>query len=106
MGTSPRQPQGIDFDGERVYDADNILEPFLYYKRKNWQLPRHLIVLGGGVIGIEYASMFNALPGVRVTLVDSKPKLLDFVDRELIHTLYYSMRQQGATFRLGEEVLL
>src|SRR6478672_3833585 len=67
------------------------------------QLPRTLSVVGAGVIGLEYASMFAAL-GVRVTLIDKRPRLLAFVDAEIIETLAYQLRQNLVTLRLGEEV--
>jgi NAD(P) transhydrogenase len=58
-----------------------------------------------GVIGLEYASMFNVIPGVRVTVIDGRPDVLTFADKEVIQSLEYEMRQKGARFLLGEEVL-
>ena len=89
-----RSPQ-IPLDGVRIFDADQL--PALA------ELPRELIVVGAGVIGLEYASMFTALD-IKVTIIDQRPTLLDFVDRELIEALGYHMRRRGATFRLGETV--
>ena len=66
-------------------------------------LPREIIVVGAGVVGLEYASFLAAL-GVEVTLIDQRPMLLDFVDREIIEALAYHLRQMGTTFRLGEKV--
>ena len=62
-----------------------------------------MIVVGAGVVGLEYAS-FMAAMGVEVTLIDQRPHLLDFVDREIIEALAYHLRQMGTTFRLGEKV--
>jgi NAD(P) transhydrogenase len=66
-------------------------------------LPREIIVVGAGVVGLEYASFLAAL-GIEVTLIDQRPTLLDFVDREIIEALAYHLRQMGTTFRLGEKV--
>ena len=60
--------------------------------------------MGAGVIGLEYASMLTALH-IEVTIIEQRPTLLDFVDAEIINALCYHMRQQGATFRLGEKVV-
>ena len=89
-----RNPQ-IPLDGARIFDADQL--PAVP------DLPRELIVVGAGVIGLEYASMMTALD-IKVTIIDQRPTLLDFVDRELIEALSYHMRRRGATFRLGETV--
>src|SRR4029079_13491324 len=67
------------------------------------KLPRSAIVVGGGVIGLEYVSMFSAL-GVHVTLIDQRPVLLDFIDAELVEAMPYHLRHQGVVFRLGEMV--
>lgn len=95
VGTSATRAEGIPFDGRNVFVSDSIL--------KLNQIPRTLIVVGGGVIGLEYASIFAAL-GVKVTVVDKRQKLLSFVDAEIIDTLIYHLRQRRVTFRLGEEV--
>lgn len=58
-----------------------------------------------GVIAMEYASMFSILPGCRVTIIDEKPSILDFIDAEVVQTLKHIMGRSGATFRLGEKVL-
>jgi NAD(P) transhydrogenase len=67
-------------------------------------VPRDLVIVGAGIIGLEYASMFAAL-GVKVTLLDQRPTLLDFVDREIIESLCFQLRQLGTVFRLGEKVV-
>lgn len=94
-GTRPARSAAIPFDGERFLDSDQILQLRA--------LPKEMIVVGAGVIGLEYASMFSAL-GVRVTVVDARQEVLDFADRELVEMLCHIMRQQNATFRLGDAV--
>ncbi len=90
-GTRPARTDAVPFDNKQIIDSDEIL--------KLTTLPREMIVVGGGVIGLEYASMFSAL-GVRVCVVDSRDTLLDFADREMIDMLMQVMRHQNATFRL------
>jgi NAD(P) transhydrogenase len=94
VGTKPAPPP-VPVDGETVIDSDGILS----LKR----LPRSLIVIGAGVIGVEYASMFAAL-GVPVTIVDRRPILLDFVDDQIAEALSFFLRRLNCTLRLGEEV--
>src|SRR5450432_38393 len=95
-GTRPSHIDGIPVDGKRIFDSDQVhcLE----------EIPRELIVVGAGIIGLEYASMFAAL-GVKVTLLDQRPVLLDFVDREIVESLCFQLRQLGTVFRLGEKVV-
>ena len=95
VGTAAVRDARMPLDGRFVFSSDDILEVE--------QLPRTLLVLGAGVVGCEYASMFAAL-GVRVTLVDMRPRLLDFVDAEIIDTLVYHLRERRVTLRLGETV--
>ena len=95
VGSVPARPAGVDFDGVAVIDSDGL--PSLR------RLPRTLTVVGAGVIGLEYASMAAAL-GTRVTVVDKRPRLLDFVDDEIAEALQYHLRGLGVTFRLREEV--
>ncbi|MEO8450077.1 MAG: Si-specific NAD(P)(+) transhydrogenase, partial [Gemmatimonadota bacterium] len=94
-GTRPAHHADIPIDGVHVLDSDQVLQLS--------QIPRELIVVGGGVVGLEYASMFSAL-GVKVTVVEKRPLLLEFADQELVEGLCYVMRNQGAIFRLGEAV--
>jgi NAD(P) transhydrogenase len=94
-GTRPAGNADIPFDGKRVLDTDQI--------NGLQGLPRELIVVGAGVVGLEYTS-FMAAMGVEVTLIDQRPQLLDFVDREIIEALAYHLRQMGTTFRLGDKV--
>jgi NAD(P) transhydrogenase len=95
-GTRPAHSDDIPIDGKRIFDSDQVhcLE----------EVPRELIVVGAGIIGLEFASMFATL-GVKVTLLDLRPTLLDFVDREIIESLSYQLRQIGTVFRLGEKVV-
>ena len=95
-GTRPAHSPGIPLDGRRTMDSDQLLSAE--------GLPRQLIVVGAGVIGLEYASMLTAL-GSTVTVIDQRPTMLDFLDQEMIEALSYHMRRQGATFRLGETVI-
>jgi len=95
-GTRPAENPLIVTDGERVFNSDQLLHLPL--------IPRDLIVVGGGVIGLEYAAMMTAL-NTRVTLIDQRPTLLDFADREVIESLCHHLREEGVTFRLGEKVL-
>ena len=94
-GTKPHRPENIPFDGKYVFDGDEILEME--------SIPRSMIVVGGGVIGLEYAIMFAAL-GVNVTVVDGRERLLDFCDREIIDMLVFNARAMGISFRMGESV--
>jgi NAD(P) transhydrogenase len=95
-GTRPAHSAEIPMDGHRIFDSDQVhcLE----------EIPRDLIVVGAGIIGLEYASMFATL-GVKVTLLDQRPILLDFVDREIVESLCFQLRQLGTVFRLGEKVV-
>ena len=95
-GTKPARPPHIPFDSETIFDSDEILDLD--------RIPRSMIVVGGGVIGIEYAIMFAVL-GVNVTVVDGRERLLEFCDREIIDTLLYHARSLGMVFRLGESVV-
>jgi len=95
-GTRPAHSPTIPFDGKRIIDSDQL--------RQVEKIPREVIVVGAGVIGLEYASMLAAL-NIQVTIIDQRPTVLDFVDSEIIEALGYHMRQQGAIFRLGEKVV-
>jgi len=94
-GTEVTRDESIPFDGERICCSDDIIN----LRR----LPRTLTVVGAGVIGLEYASIFAAL-GVRVTLIDKRHRMLPFVDAEIIDTLAYHLRENRVTLRFGEEV--
>ncbi|MDQ3028891.1 MAG: Si-specific NAD(P)(+) transhydrogenase, partial [Actinomycetota bacterium] len=85
----------IPFDQRSIFISDDILRLDC--------LPNTMAVIGAGVIGCEYASIFATL-GVRVTLIDKRPRLLPFVDAEIVEALTYQLRQSRLTLRLGEEV--
>ena len=95
-GTRPAHNPLVPLDGKRVIDSDQLMNAERF--------PRELIVVGAGVIGLEYASMITAL-NVKVTIVEQRPTMLDFVDHEILESLDYFMRQRGAIFRLGEKLV-
>ena len=96
VGSVPARPTAVPFDGQTVFTTDELFSlP---------EIPHSLIVVGGGVIGTEYASMLAVL-GVRVTLVETRPRLLEFVDGEIIEAFQYHLRQNGLTLRLAEHVV-
>ncbi|MBF0471826.1 MAG: Si-specific NAD(P)(+) transhydrogenase [Gammaproteobacteria bacterium] len=94
-GTHPSRPESYPFASGKVIDSDAILELT--------ELPRSLTVIGAGVIGVEYASIFSALD-VEVNLIDGRDTLLGFMDRELTDELVHQFREQGMVVRLGENV--
>jgi NAD(P) transhydrogenase len=94
-GTRPARPPAVEFDDRRVVDSDGILAMDT--------IPASMVVVGAGVIGIEYASMFAAL-GTRVTVVERRPQMLDFCDTEAVESLKFHLRDLAVTFRFGEEV--
>ena len=96
VGTEPARPAEIPFDGESIIDTDGLLT----LKR----IPDSIVIVGGGVIGTEYASILAAL-GVPVTLIDKRPRLLEFVDAEIIAALQQQMKDIGVTLYQEEEVL-
>src|SRR6201987_1616512 len=93
-GTKPARPSGVEFDDNRVLDSDGILDLK--------SLPSSMVVVGAGVIGIEYASMFAAL-GTKVTVVEKRDDMLDFCDPEVVEALKFHLRDLAVTFRFGEE---
>ncbi len=92
-GSRPHHPPDIPFDDEDVDDSDTILQID--------RLPKSLVVVGGGVIGCEYAAMFAALR-VNVTLIEGRPRLLSFLDTEIAERLRGAMHALGVTFHLGK----
>jgi NAD(P) transhydrogenase len=94
-GTRPARPSTVDFDEKTIIDSDGIhhLE----------RVPRSMVVVGAGVIGIEYASMFAAL-GTKVTVVERRERMLEFCDLEIIEALKYHLRDLAVTFRFRESV--
>jgi NAD(P) transhydrogenase len=94
-GTEPARPSTVEFDERTIIDSDGIL--MLEH------VPQSMIVVGAGVIGIEYASMFAAL-GTKVTVVESRERMLDFCDVEVVEALKYHLRDLAVTFRFRETV--
>jgi NAD(P) transhydrogenase len=95
VGTIPAQPPGIQADGEVVLTSDDVVDLKT--------LPRSIAVVGAGVIGIEYASMF-ARVGIEVTIVEKRERPLEFLDREIVDELMHQMRDRDVTFRMEESV--
>jgi len=94
-GTKPASSPKVPINGTTIINSDQVLELT--------NLPKTMIVVGGGVIGVEYTCMFAAL-GVRVTLIERRPKLLEFADQEIVEALSYHLRDARVTMRLNEEV--
>ena len=94
-GTKPAFSPNVPLNGRNIVDSDQILHMP--------EIPKTLIVVGGGVIGVEYACMFAVL-GVRVILVEKRPRLLEFADNEIVEALSYQLRDHRVTMRLNEEV--
>jgi NAD(P) transhydrogenase len=96
-GTRPFRPDYVPFDSKTVFDSDEIIDlP---------KLPRSLAVIGAGVIGVEYATIFSALD-VAVTLIEPRPTFLDFIDKELIDEFMHELRDRNVALRLGSAVNL
>jgi NAD(P) transhydrogenase len=96
VGTEPARPPHVPFDGRTIIDTDGLLT----LKR----IPDSIVIVGGGVIGTEYASILAALE-IPVTLIDKRPRLLEFVDAEIIDSLQQRMKDLGVTLYHDEEVL-
>jgi NAD(P) transhydrogenase len=94
-GTRPATPKSVPFEAKYIFTSDGLL--------KLDDLPRTLIVVGGGVIGVEYACMMATL-GVKTTLVEGRPSVLGFLDDEITEAFQYHMRRSGITLRMGEKV--
>ncbi len=94
-GTKPAASPKVPINSRTIINSDQILEMP--------SVPRTLIVVGGGVIGVEYTCMFATL-GVRVTLIEKRPRLLEFADQEIVEALSYHLRDHRVTMRLNEEV--
>jgi NAD(P) transhydrogenase len=94
-GTKPAESKLVPFNNRNIINSDQIL--------KMPEIPKTMIVVGGGVIGVEYTCMFATL-GVRVTLIEKRPRLLEFADTEMVEALSYHLRDRRVTLRLNEEV--
>ncbi len=95
VGTRPARPSTVEFDGRTIVDSDQILLID--------RIPQSMVVVGAGVIGIEYASMFAAL-GSKVTVVERRERMLDMCDLEVVEALKYQLRDLAVTFRFRETV--
>lgn len=95
VGTRPYRPTNIPFDNEAVIDSDELLE----IKR----VPRSLIVVGAGVIGIEYATIFSALD-TQVTVIEPRETMLDFIDKEIVEDFTYQLRDRNMKLIFGQSV--
>ena len=95
VGTIPFRPDYVPFDGETVLDSDEILDL--------GKLPKSMAVIGAGVIGVEYATIFSSLD-VKVTLIEPRDTMLDFLDRELVEDFVYQLRDRGVDMRFGSKV--
>jgi NAD(P) transhydrogenase len=94
-GSEPARPDAVEFDDRIIIDSDGVLGLD--------HIPTSMVVVGAGVIGVEYASMFAGL-GTKVTLVDQRPRMLEFLDMEIVEALQYHLRDFAVTFRFGEKV--
>jgi NAD(P) transhydrogenase len=92
VGTKPFRPDDIPFDNKTVLDSDDLLDID--------ELPRSMVVIGAGVIGIEYATIFSALD-TAVTVIDPKATMLDFIDREIVEDFTYQLRDRNMKILLG-----
>ena len=95
VGTQPARPDHIDFGSEHIYCSDSILEMK--------KLPKSMIIVGGGVIGSEYACILSTL-GIKITLIEGRNQLLGFLDPEIAEAFQYHLRKTEVTLRLGEKV--
>jgi NAD(P) transhydrogenase len=95
-GTRPARPASVEFDDRTVIDSDGLL-------KLEHHVPRTMTVVGAGVIGVEYASMFGAL-GTKVTVVDKRDRVLPFLDGEIGEAFQYLLRRTNVTFRMRESV--
>ncbi|MET0357920.1 MAG: Si-specific NAD(P)(+) transhydrogenase [Pararhizobium sp.] len=94
VGTKPFRPDYIPFDGKTVLDSDELLDID--------ELPRSMAVIGAGVIGIEYATIFSALD-TAVTIIDPKSTMLDFIDKEIVEDFTYQLRDRNMKLHLGQK---
>lgn len=95
VGSRPARPPHVPFDHPAVIDSDHLVEI--------QSLPRTMVVVGAGVIGVEYASIFSALD-IEVILLDERPSMLDFLDAEIVDEFTHHLRDSGVLIRMGEKV--
>jgi NAD(P) transhydrogenase len=96
VGTKPARPSTVQFDDRTIIDSDGLL-------KLDHRVPRSMTIVGAGVIGVEYASMFGAL-GTKVTVVDKRDRVLSFLDGEIGEAFQFLLRRSNVTFRLREQV--
>ena len=94
VGTKPFRPSYMPFDGRTIIDSDELLDIE--------ELPRSMVVIGAGVIGIEYATIFSALD-TAVTVIDPKSTMLDFIDKEIVEDFTYQLRDRNMKLLLGQK---
>ncbi|MBD9559281.1 Si-specific NAD(P)(+) transhydrogenase [Ensifer sp. ENS03] len=94
VGTKPFRPDYMPFDGKTVLDSDELLDIET--------LPRSMVVIGAGVVGIEYATIFSALD-TQVTVIDPKTTMLDFIDKEIVEDFIYQLRDRNMKLHLGQK---
>jgi len=94
VGTKPYRPDYMPFDGKTVLDSDELLDIET--------LPRSMVVIGAGVVGIEYATIFSALD-TQVTVIDPKTTMLDFIDKEIVEDFIYQLRDRNMKLHLGQK---
>lgn len=95
-GTRPAHHPTVPVDGKKIFDVDQL--------GLLREIPKEIIIVGAGVIGLEFAAMFAAL-NMEVTIIEQRDDILDFVDKEIVERLIYHMRNLGVIFRLGEKVI-
>ncbi len=95
-GTRPARPDAVEFDDRTIIDSDGLL-------KMDRRVPKSMTIVGAGVIGVEYASMFGAL-GTKVTVIDKRDRVLSWLDGEIGEAFQYLLRRRNVTFRLREQV--
>jgi NAD(P) transhydrogenase len=93
IGTKPFRPPSVPFDHEKIIDSDELLEIK--------EIPRSMIVVGAGVIGIEYATIYSALD-TAVTVIEPRMTMLDFIDREIVEDFSYQLRDRNMKLLFGQ----
>lgn len=95
VGTKPFRPANIPFNGSSVIDSDSVAA--------NLPMPRSITVVGGGVIGLEYATIFSTLE-IPVTVVEARSQILEFIDRDIVANFTHQLSERGINLRLGRKI--
>ena len=95
VGTKPFRPKSIPFNGTTVIDSDSVAA--------NLPMPRSITVVGGGVIGLEYATIFSTLD-IPVTVVEARHQILEFIDRDIVANFVHQLTERGISLRLGRTI--